>query len=767
MPSDLSEAPSSEPIVHRIAAHYVLRVVDPRSAFLLSETARIPVTGKDHVALLCCLERGASDFDLQRAAGSELPLWLLLLEQYAEAGYVVSAAAKATDGVITKSADGAAAVSTAAVDTAALDAAWRASLGHALPNRPVSIANLGQGACPEVLETFAADVARSGLELDSAASVQLLLVNDYRDPEVVAGIRALAHSGRTIIPCKPMGASVWLGPTLGSPPHGCWDCLTYRLLDNSPVETSLHRATGRSAYPARPLYTPRSLAVAAAFVTTRLLASGVLRDASAPLALTTFDFSTFTTREHAAILRPQCPTCGDSGLMARRGQTPVVLTPARKQFTHDGGHRVMSPDDTLRRIRKHVDPLTGLLSNAGPIRGRSDHLRHVYGATHFTTPVEGDAHEAQRFEMLSVGKGKTASQAEASALCEALERKCARYQGDEARLLARYVDLEGQAISPSDLLLFSEQQFAGSVAHARSDIVSPRSQRVPLRFNPERETWWTPVWSLTHGCQRYVPLAYGFAGTPFSPPGRDCNWDSNGCAAGNCLEEAILQGLLELVERDAAAVYWYNRIRRPGVPLDAYGDSHGAHDAHSTSYAKRAAQLYSQLGYDLWVLDITHDLEIPTFFAMSRERSGTRFAAGLGCHLDPKVALQRALSELHQVFDPQKTAPPLWDLTAVTDPSYLYPSSTEATPHKNVASDDIAKDVSLVVERLRKAGLDTLVLDYTRPDADVFTVKAIVPGLRHFWPRYAPGRLYDVPVRLGWRTSPLNERELNPLALEM
>jgi hypothetical protein len=40
----------------------------------------------------------------------------------------------------------------------------------------------------------------------------------------------------------------------------------------------------------------------------------------------------------------------------------------------------------------------------------------------------------------------------------------------------------------------------------------------------------------------------------------------------------------------------------------------------------------------------------------------------------------------------------------------------------------------------------------------------ILPGLRHFYRRFAPGRLYDVPVKLGWRDRPLTEEELNPLA---
>jgi ribosomal protein S12 methylthiotransferase accessory factor len=41
-------------------------------------------------------------------------------------------------------------------------------------------------------------------------------------------------------------------------------------------------------------------------------------------------------------------------------------------------------------------------------------------------------------------------------------------------------------------------------------------------------------------------------------------------------------------------------------------------------------------------------------------------------------------------------------------------------------------------------------------------VKVIVPGMRHFWSRFAPGRLYDVPVELGWRPAPSAEDELNP-----
>ena len=61
--------------------------------------------------------------------------------------------------------------------------------------------------------------------------------------------------------------------------------------------------------------------------------------------------------------------------------------------------------------------------------------------------------------------------------------------------------------------------------------------------------------------------------------------------------------------------------------------------------------------------------------------------------------------------------------------------------------------------------MEFLVLDQTRPDIGVPVVKVMVPGLRHFWPRFAPGRLYEVPVQMGWQVEPTPESELNRLPM--
>jgi ribosomal protein S12 methylthiotransferase accessory factor len=55
--------------------------------------------------------------------------------------------------------------------------------------------------------------------------------------------------------------------------------------------------------------------------------------------------------------------------------------------------------------------------------------------------------------------------------------------------------------------------------------------------------------------------------------------------------------------------------------------------------------------------------------------------------------------------------------------------------------------------------------DLTRPDIGFAVAKVFAPGLRHFWRRTAPGRLYDTPVSLGWLDNPIDESGLNPVSM--
>jgi ribosomal protein S12 methylthiotransferase accessory factor len=105
--------------------------------------------------------------------------------------------------------------------------------------------------------------------------------------------------------------------------------------------------------------------------------------------------------------------------------------------------------------------------------------------------------------------------------------------------------------------------------------------------------------------------------------------------------------------------------------------------------------------------------------------------------------------------------------TAANQP-YLLPAEglpRTADSYARAWADDLADDVRACQTLVERAGMEVLVLDQTRPEIGLPVARVIVPGLRHFWPRLAPGRLYDVAVRLGWFARPLAEHELNPIPM--
>jgi oxazoline/thiazoline synthase len=362
----------------------------------------------------------------------------------------------------------------------------------------------------------------------------------------------------------------------------------------------------------------------------------------------------------------------------------------------------------------------------------------------------------------SYGKGITADECEASALMRAVERYCGIFQGDEIRTTRGFVDFPaGAAILPNDILLLSDTQYEHGLNGAS------RSGEGRVRWlDPSAEMEWSPVWSLRDERFKYLPtgLLYFF----HEASGDQIGPDSNGCAAGNKFEEAIIQGFLELIERDACAIWWYNRLQRAEIDLDKRGDN----------YIRDLRGEFAASGRSLWVLDVTSDLGIPVVVAVSHWKEGAseRVAFGSGAHFDLHIATLRAITELNrslaidrmrrrsadQAGEQKGRALPV----PLRENPYLAPHAKapiRRSPFSKFASLDRRDQVLACVKLAKRFGLDFLVLDQTRPDIQVPVARVIVPGLRHFHPRFAPGRLYDVPVKLGFRRRPLRETELNPL----
>ena len=440
--------------------------------------------------------------------------------------------------------------------------------------------------------------------------------------------------------------------------------------------------------------------------------------------------------------------------MARQARRPVRPGPVQAMPGARGGSRTVPPDTTVQTLLPCVDSLAGVVTECTPLPLPQAGAITVYRSAFH--PV-GDPDGMPAGARWCLGKGMTAVQAQASALCEAVERYAAGWQGDEPCTVAPHGDLPAPAFGPQALVFISDRQRSRAAAGA-----GPQDDRV-RRFVPhalEEPLAWTPAWSLTRDAPCFLPLAQCYMGVP-EQWSRHGTWNSNGCAAGNCPEEAILQGLLEVVERDATAIWWYNELPRPAFAEDAVPAGH-------------VQRVQRTLGPDwtFWLLDLTHDLRIPVAAAVGQHRGGD-WALGFGCSLDAAMACERALTELVQLVAVGKTLPSHWNGLRSASPPFLWPNgqrdgwagSACRGREDDRGSGGLQADIAHCVAAARSCGMEVVVHDYTRPDIPLHTIRTVLPGACHIWPELANPRLYRVPVQMGWRDAPQREDFLNPWPL--
>ncbi|KWZ40698.1 bacteriocin biosynthesis cyclodehydratase [Burkholderia savannae] len=757
--------------VLRFKPHLLVRDAGPGALYVVDEFRRSVLPGDVFPALAACMRDGLTIAQTFAALAARFSQWELLgaLDHLARRGYVRADAPGERDAAIgffeRTGVDGDAAACIAsrlAVAVEAFGVDPRAQLD--------AFAACGIGVAPDAALTVALTDGYDRAELTDAAErvtarggALLVVAPDRVEPLIGPLLGPLIGPlfgplfGASIgQPAAAAASSAASGET-DAPP--CIECVRYWTALNHPVETLLARMHGSGAARLPSVHSRASAAAVAAVVASFVeqIAVNAQRRRHAGSHIVSLRIDTLATAAHRVVRRAQCPRCGNAAWMREQAERPVTLASAQAGAHREGGHRTLTAGDLFKRYGHLISPVSGPIAYLHPMPGRNAGMRHVYVAGYLVCPQR--APRENRFDKLCSGKGASDAQARASALAEALERFSGVYQGDEAALRGSLAELSAHApphgapIDVNALQQYSDRQFERRERHnATTD--DPRKQ-VPQRFTPQSVIDWTPAWSIATGARRLVPLAYCYAEAPASSGTAYCVHNPNGCAAGACIEEAILQGLLELVERDAVAIWWYNELCRPGIDIASFGDP----------YFDALVAEYASLGWRLWALDITHDLRIPVFVALARETATGRFSIGFGCHLDSRIALQRALTEVNQLLDVGASAPPPWDADKLSGEAFLHPDSAlppmRAPLRATGTAADLKSDVERCVARLSAAGIDTLVVDKTRPDIGLPVVQVIAPGLCHFWPRFGAQRLYSVPVLERWRERPRDEDALN------
>jgi len=600
-------------------------------------------------------------------------------------------------------------------------------------------------------------------------SIFLYVMEDYLQEELEEINRKALENNQTWMIIKPAGMIIWMGPVFIPSVTGCWECLAGRLRSKRDIELFIQTK--------RKTPTPLVTSLAALPTTMEIawqtgahqIALWAIQKEHAPLAgkVLTINTANFTSEEHILVKRPQCPLCG-----SHKSSSPFrpKLKKRKKNFILGSGHRTLSAEETFRKYSHHISPVTGIMDSL--IKGYNDENNIVYvyfGGHNFAIKHHSIVMLERHLRSMSAGKGTTDIQAKTGALCEAIERYSGLFQGNEKRKKASYKKIKNKAIFPNDYMNYSEEQYKNRDYINRN---GHQFQIVPLPLEEEVPLEWTPVWSLTRKEYRYILTGYCYYGYPYKEDYFFTWPNSNGCASGNTPEEAVLQGFFEIIERDAVALWWYNMLERPAVNVESF----------NIPYVRKLKEFYEKNKRQVWVLDITTDTGIPSFVALSRrlEKGPEEIVFAFGSHFDPSVALIRAITEMNQFMPHMFLSSPgeytfkdpfvthWWKNAKLKDKPYLAPGKMKEktfSDYENRSSDDLLTDIENCQDIVEDLGMELLVLDQTRPDIGLNVVKVIVPGMRHMWQRLGPGRLYEVPVKMGWLKEPKKESELNPVAI--
>ncbi len=602
----------------------------------------------------------------------------------------------------------------------------------------------------------------------------VVVVDDYLQAPLREINKHFKGEGQPWLLAKPAGREVWVGPRFVPGSTGCWESVEDRIAANRQVERYVAGKTA-AAYPqVQPSgLAPGANGIAAGIIANEIFALAAGMPGELAGAMRSLDVKTYETRNHTLINQPQFGVEDPSSL---RRTSDVTLTDTPAQHLEDGGYRVCTPRETFERLEPHISHILGAVSRLTPLDADEEGITYSFAAGH-NFGMMGDNMDLLRSNMRgqSGGKGRTEIQAKVSGICEALERYSGVWTPDIPEIHSTWNALEQRALHPSNYLRFSDHQY--DIREQWNTDPRNRLQKIPHRFDHDKPVHFTTGRSLTTGEEVLIPSAMIWFGHPDL---KDMNHlftmtDSNGGAAGNTMDEAVLQGLCEVYERDAVALWWFNRIARPGIDLDSVKDP----------YVDQMREFYASMDRNIWVIDLSNDLGISTFAAFSRrDHEIEDIMVGFGAHPDPHIAFFRALTELNQflpfvrkrdeegntLYQVDDAATLEWckTRTCASEPWILpdpnVPLRTLEELERDIPS-TLGGIVQYCVDDLAAAGMETIVVNQTRPDIDLAVAKVFVPGMRHFWRRTGPGRIYDIPVQLGWRQEPIDEADVNPIGV--
>ena len=372
-----------------------------------------------------------------------------------------------------------------------------------------------------------------------------------------------------------------------------------------------------------------------------------------------------------------------------------------------GTHRVIAPKET---IEINADKL----KTAGITR-----IADITDLDRIGLPVYTAIRPTAEYGGVSIygGKGISKDHAKASAMMEGFERYSAERQDGDKTVISTVNDISGNYIDPKSLNLPKEYE--------KKDMSNLKIE-----------------WSLAHDLisdeDYYIP-----ANAIYHPYSHDSNIESlfksntNGLASGNILPEAILHGIFEVIERDAWSIFEMTHKNYSQINLDTI----------ESDIINETVEKFTSKGINIKLMDFTADINVPTIAASADDtitRDAGLLTLGIGTHLDPEVAILRALTEVAQSRATQINGAREDTVRADFAREAGYERMKRINKYyfrqeenqinlsdiENKSTTSINDDLEIVKDELISNEIEhVLYYDLTRPELDVSVVRVIIPKM--------------------------------------
>lgn len=367
-------------------------------------------------------------------------------------------------------------------------------------------------------------------------------------------------------------------------------------------------------------------------------------------------------------------------------------------------HRAVNPEETINKVEKK-------LKFAGVTRiAEITHLDRV-GIPVYSAIRPGAAEGAVS---IYAGKGATKIQAKASAMMEAFERYSAEFQSSDNDNIVSQVYEPAECVDPNSLIIPQR-------------ISDPQSEKIE----------WIIALDAKTDKKTLIPANAVYH--PYRP--REgvhlFKSNTNGLASGNVLEEAVFHGLMEVVERDAWSIFEVRKKHKKEIICEET----------ENKLIKTLLSKFGETGVDVKLVDLTADIKITTVAAVADDtvlKDPALLTMGVGTHLDPEIAVIRALTEVAQSRATQihGTREDTTRAVFMRKAGYQrmkrinkhwfgdYKKKIELSQMENKSTASFKDDLEISLDELIKTGIEKVFyVNITRPEIGIPVVRVIIPGL--------------------------------------